>query len=371
MMIPHHFSPFLWLRLFVLFLLAAQGYVHSFRATPVSHRAELNNRAVAPDALAPALPHPLPLFDPLNVQLDGEGVLPGVDAGLWSKPYPKLKGPTWKTWLRRLRTREDALSLHKISNLGFVISSTVILGGMMFTPDDQGHFLRHIPSWLGPFDTMFLVSSTTQALVSIPMIQKFRIKDPEAAATQLGMGLTSVLMAVYSSWEGPFCPDFLEDHWKWIFSVLILTVATYDHKAAFGNYDVIQQQMKDIGVNIGLQTWREQLRHLFCFRAPFILASVSNLIFLVVALQTPDRQHLLHLIQSGYDLPCFSGADLPLIYFTTVMAGTVISYQSLLATLANKKLLSADQVTKWISASIFALTCGFLQCLFAHSIYNF
>lgn len=236
----------------LLLLLAGESYVNAF--APTTQRYVIKTVSVSSEAMTPLAP-PGPL-DPFGLEVIH------VEQPPLTSLFPpevrilkKKKGPTVKTWLRRLKTKEDAFSIHKFANLGFVVSATSILGGMLLSPNHEGQLLSQIPSWLAPFDTMFLASSTAQALISIPMIQKFRNKDPEAAATQLGMGLTSVLMATYASWEGPFCPDILEAHWKPIFTLLVLIVASYDHKAAFGKYETIQQQMDDIGVNIWLQTF--------------------------------------------------------------------------------------------------------------------
>lgn len=348
-------------------LLAGQRYVHSFKAAPMQLRTSMNNMAVQAEAIAPPLPPPS--LDPFGL----DGILDLPEQPLFTPPVvdapKKKKGPGLQAWTRRLRTKEDSLSLHKISNLGFVISSTALLGGMICSPNDQGQFLSQVPAWLEPFDTMFLVSSTVQALVSIPMIKKFRNKDPEAAATQLAMGLTSIQMAAYASWQGPFCPGILEDHWKPIFALLIGMIATYDYKSAFGNYDVIQSQMKSIGVSTQVQTWQEKINHWFCFNGQFVAGTVANAAFLAAMLNAPDREGLLQLMQTGYNLPFCSGADLPLVYFTTVLAGTVISYQSLLATLANKKLMSPDTVTTFISVTSAGVGAGFIHNLFAHSLW--
>ena len=47
----------------------------------------------------------------------------------------KRRIPGLQAWKRRLNTKEDSHSLHKISNPAFVLSSTAILGGMMFGSD--------------------------------------------------------------------------------------------------------------------------------------------------------------------------------------------------------------------------------------------
>ena len=346
------------------------GVVDAFRATPIKQGSitiTKNALPAEPPVYAP-LPPSIPI-DPLGLDVtDDLNPQP-----LFTPPVrvdTNKKSPSIKTWVRRLRTKEDYLSLHKISNIGFMVSSTVILGGMLLVPNEQGQFLHDFPSWLAPFDFMFLLSSTVQSLVAIPMIKKFRNKDPEAAATQLGMGLVSMQMAAFSTWQSPFCPGLLQDHWRPLFAALIGAIAWFDYNAAFGKYNVIQEQMEDVGVTTELQTWQDKLNHFITFQGGFIAGSSLNLCMLMFFFIIPDREQLLQLIQTGFNLPLCSGAELPMTYWSTILAGTLIGYQSLFATLANKKLVTADTATAFITISSVVLFTAFGHNLFAHNLYS-
>ncbi|CAB9496068.1 unknown protein [Seminavis robusta] len=286
---------------------------------------------------------------------------------------PIKKKLSLKTWKRRLNTKEDQFSVHKISSAAFVVSSTVILGGMLM-PTEQG-FFQEVPSWLSPFDAIFTLSTSVQALAAIPMILKHRKVDPKVGKTQIEMGLASTVLVVFSTWESPFCPSLLEDHWKTIFSLLIVSLIVMDFSAAVTDYDEIQDRMTYIGVSKPTNII-EQALHQLCFRGQFILGCGLNVVFIVNFLNPAlDRADWLHLIETGYGLPFCSGADMPLIYFSTVLSSVVVSYQSLLATLANKKLIPADTATNVMVLQVSSFAAGVIfaalfQLLFARSRYG-
>lgn len=360
------------------------GGARSFKAPSSKSKRAIAHVVQVPDAFAP-LPdktfHPFQEVMSLTEHtdkpfrsIDKAMALELAEATTLTVPPPvidlKKRGPTMQTWQRRLVTKEDQRHLHKISNVGFVISSTAILLGMLI-PNEHGQILQEIPNWLAPFDAMFLVSTTVQGLVAIPMILKHRKKDPEVGESQLGMGYISILMAVFTSWEGPFCNPILEEYWKPIFSVMILLVAAYDYKTSFSQYSDIQGHMEKVGVNLDFKTFQDKIRHFFCYRAAFVAGSAANLVFLVNLLDPArDRAEWLEFIQVAYNLPFCSGADMPLIYFSTALTATIVCYQSLLGTLVNKKLVSADVATYLISGSTFVIAWSLLQLLFARSLYG-
>ena len=288
------------------------------------------------------------------------------DADVVPAHITKKKKPSIQAWTRRLNTKQDKFSMHKLSSGAFVLSSTVLLGGMAFGSNQ----LHEIPTWLAPFDTAFTLSTTVQGLMGVNMVLEHRKRDPEVGKTQIEMGFNSILMALYSSWESPFCSSFLEEHWKLMFGSLIVGLAVMDFNAAFGDSEKIQERMVQIGVKTP-ETIPEMVNHFFCFYAQFVAGSTANLAFLARFMldTTIDRDGFLQLIQSGYGLPFASGAEMPLIYFTTVLSSVIISYQSLLATLANKKLIPANTATGLISASTIVILCALGQLPFANSMY--
>lgn len=58
------------------------------------------------------------------------------------------------------------------------------------------------------------------------------------------------------------------------------------------------------------------------------------------------------------------------VYFATILAGTLLSYQSFVATLVNKKLVSASKGANIIAAGGFIELIIFVQLLFAKSLYG-
>ena len=267
-----------------------------------------------------------------------------------------------------MNTKEDNRSLHKISSAAFVLSSTVLLGGMAFNSDG----FHTIPSWLAPFDALFLLSTTIQAWRGIVMVLDHRKRDPELGLTQISMGLLSVLMALYSNWESPFCLPGLEEHWRLVFSALILATASIDTTSVFANADKIHARMSELGMAERDQMpLLEKASNFISFNLTFTSATIANLVFMAnFFTQDMDRDGWLQYIQVGYNLPFASGADMGLIYFTTILASTIISYQSLFATLVNKKLISAGKGANIIGILSFIEMIGFLQLPFAHSLYG-
>lgn len=282
---------------------------------------------------------------------------------------PQKKPPSLQAWRRRLVTKEDKFSMHKIANAGFVVSSTVLLAGMLL-PNDQGQFFADIPAWLEPFDSLFTLSTAVQGMAAIPMVLKHRKVDPEVGKTQIEMGLQSILLALYSTWESPFCSAFLEEHWKVIFCSLIMAISWLDYGVIFFDSDKIQSRMTKIGVEEA-QGLMGKARHFFCFKGQFAFGTAANLVLLAnLASTAHDRLDWLQMIEHGYGLPFCSGAEIPLVYFSTILASTVLSYQSLVATLSNKKLIPADTATSIITGGGGIIAFALVQLLFARSMYG-
>jgi len=282
------------------------------------------------------------------------------------KTKTENRRPSMQAWARRLNTKQDIFSLHKVSGGIFVVSSTVLLGGMIFGSNQ----FQEIPTWLAPFDAAFTLSTIVQGLMGINMVLEHRKRDPEVGKTQIEMGFNSILMALYATWESPFCPSILEEHWKVIFGGLILTLVALDLDAAIVDFDKIQHRMTKIGMKQP-RTLFEKISHFFCFKIQFLAGSISNLAFLAsYATSDIDRGSYLQFIQDGYGLPFASGCDMPLVYFSTILTSVIISYQSLAATLSNKKLLPVDTVTNFISASTLVVLLALVQLLFANDIYG-
>ena len=224
-----------------------------------------------------------------------------------------------------------------------------------------------IPAWLAPFDAIFLLSTTVQASRGIAMVLEHRKRDPELGLTQVQMGLTSILMALYSNWESPFCLPGMDEHWQPIFSALILSIAYIDFQSVFVNSDEIYARLAEVGVD------REEMSilEIISFNLQFTSGSIVNCIFMAnYAVQDMDRGGWLEYIQAGYGLPFATGATISYVYFSTILAGTILSYQSFVATLVNKKLVSANKGANIIAISGFVEIVIFVQLLFANSLYG-
>lgn len=231
------------------------------------------------------------------------------------------KGPTAKTWARRLNTKEDKGSLHKISGITFVLSSTLILGVGALTG------FKEVPEWLQVADAAVLVSTAFQFFTSIDMAIHHRRRQPHVRDQFLVMAATSMYLAVSATIYTPFTPSILCD--KSIFDSIVVPLLLYTIYVTLGTVKnpetlLLAREKKKVS-----SPDQKQISNYILSTIVPCLASVGFLYYL--ADPTHDRDWILNFANERGGASYF--------YYTLVLNNTFTMYSALLLTLLDKKLV--------------------------------
>jgi hypothetical protein len=116
-------------------------------------------------------------------------------------------------WKRRLVTREDPYSIHKISSILYSISALVILGtGAYQHVFESPESFAAVPSYLVLPTYVFAVSNVVMCAVSTRMAFLHRRYDLTARNAFLGTGASSMFSGFYFLWTSPYGPGMFDDH---------------------------------------------------------------------------------------------------------------------------------------------------------------
>jgi hypothetical protein len=271
---------------------------------------------------------------PVVVLADPSGVATASRSRLAVRP----RSPTAKTWAKRLNTKEDKLSLHKISGITFVLSSTFILGTGALVG------FREIPEWLHFADAAVLGSTACQFFTSIDMAVHHRKHQPQVRDQFLSMAAISMFLAVSATLYTPFTPDFLCDksHFDSIVIPLVLyniyvTLSTAQDPRSLllarensrhhnGDDDDIDNGN---GKSATLMANQQMVNYIVSTVIPLV-GSVGFLYYLL-ADPTHDRDWIVQFAEARGGVSYF--------YDTLVVTNTCTMYSALLLTLLDKKLV--------------------------------
>ena len=114
-------------------------------------------------------------------------------------------------WQRRLITREDAFSIHKLSSIAYTISSAIILGTGAVQFLQSPETFSEIPSSLEMPAYVFVASNTISCFSSVRMAFLHRRGDLTARNAFLGTAVSSLFSGYYFLWTSPFGPQILND----------------------------------------------------------------------------------------------------------------------------------------------------------------
>ena len=207
-------------------LLALAILLLSFRAVSCFVPAK---RATTP--VAPRSPHhwPPPSVPPgwttrirscaTDAAAGEEGGLPSAGEGREGAPPPppllsaEDVGDLPSLWKRRLITREDPYSVHKISSILYSVSALVILGTGAYRHffESQESFAS-VPPFLELPTYVFAVSNAVMCAVSTRMAFLHRRYDLTARNAFLGTGASSMFSGFYFLWTSPSGPGMFDDH---------------------------------------------------------------------------------------------------------------------------------------------------------------
>lgn len=257
--------------------------------------------------------------------------------------------PSLETWRRRLITKEDKFHIHKITGIGFMIASTVIMLGGIATK------FSSIPSWLNSATLTLVWSGWLQLYTSLTMTRQFRSRRDEKAAflvTAIGSSLTNFL----ALWFSPFCPNFFIRHSSVAHIIVALnTVCLWLPMLSFISHpkDTILNRQERIQSTSSFSF--QQLRDTFAYfvQIPIINLAASRMVF---QLHAQGRDFFL----TSWVLPGTPVKNMAAIFYSMVFLSMASNYVALTATLRDKHLIS-QQTESGIMAvlgavSIFLLT---------------
>ncbi len=306
-----------------------------------------------------ARPQPTDLFDTQQRQ---------VSQSTTSSSNGSTSAPSLETWKRRLVTKEDKYHIHKITGIGFMFASTMIMAGGVWTK------FTSIPRWLHGATLLLVWSGWLQLYTSITMTRQFRSRTDEKAAflvTAIGSSMTNLL----ALWFSPFCPNvFLRHAWLPHGIVALNTLCLWLPMWSFLSHpkDTIQnrQDLKATSpatMPAVFRNWKlpsfasaQQLRDTFAY---FVQIPIINLAASRMILQLHARGRDFFL--TSWILPGTPAQNMANIFYSMVFLSMASNYVALTATLRDKLLISQATESKVMAAlgavSVFLLTRTILR----------
>lgn len=130
----------------------------------------------------------------------------GVDSiSELAAPTPGEKRNLPALWSRRLITKEDPYSIHKLSSISYTISAIIILGTAMIRYlDSSPEVFAVVPEYLKLPTYVFTISNFVMCIQSIRMAFFHRRYDLTARNAFLGVAVSSMFSGFYYLWTSPF-----------------------------------------------------------------------------------------------------------------------------------------------------------------------
>eukprot|EP00580_Thalassiosira_gravida_P018180 CAMPEP_0201658088 /NCGR_PEP_ID=MMETSP0494-20130426/1107_1 /ASSEMBLY_ACC=CAM_ASM_000839 /TAXON_ID=420259 /ORGANISM="Thalassiosira gravida, Strain GMp14c1" /LENGTH=341 /DNA_ID=CAMNT_0048135035 /DNA_START=125 /DNA_END=1147 /DNA_ORIENTATION=+ len=126
--------------------------------------------------------------------------------------------PTFSTWKKRLNTRQDSYSLHKISSILFLISGFFIIGNGALCGFTEVQDYLVIPAYI------FTISATITCGASAIMAWKYRSSEIAIRNGMINLAVVTTFISVMSLWTAHFCPTMFDIEWVSKGMVIFFTV---------------------------------------------------------------------------------------------------------------------------------------------------
>ena len=110
-------------------------------------------------------------------------------------------------WARRLITKEDPFSIHKLSSITYTLSAIIILGSACTRYLDSPEVFAVVPEYLKLPTYIFTISNFVMCAVSVRMAFLHRRYDLTARNAFLGTAVSSSFSGFYNLWTSPFGLD--------------------------------------------------------------------------------------------------------------------------------------------------------------------
>lgn len=251
-------------------------------------------------------------------------------------------------WQRRLDTNEDPLNIHKWAGLGWLLSSTAILGCGLFTG------FQEVPTILEPISYLFVLSTLAQSMSSIPMAIKFRAHEPSVQRAFISAAISATSAAFTGFWLGPYGDhNYFGAHLTNLPDIGFALVAIIMMGDSFFNFNLFidlkeiaskiyeMDPVKDAS-NISHEIIESFKRfpvglpmNVFMLQQLWIHASNARVDFL--------------------DIIVSRGSSSESVFYASMITSIAISFGSLTATLQHRKLVS-DRVNNFANVSAVLIT---------------
>lgn len=306
----------------VLFLVACLDRVSGFGLSALpsvrSHARVVQQSTNVADIMVETA---IPVLPELAPEME-QGLVPTVEN------RPAIPPPS--TWIRRLNTKQDRFAAHKISSIGWLISSVVLLGTGLATG------FHEAPAFLEPFHYLFLLSTLGLASSAIPIALRYREGDPNSQFGFISTALTSLNMAFLAYWLSPFPCDPILTTWPDIVTgsaVVLASLDMYFNTAMFKKATTSLSKSFSDNSREGKMLRKDRAKNFF-MSLGLPVQGPMNIFYIQQVLTHVDhtREYLQHLIVS-------QGTWGEFMYFDSVLTSAFLGTLSLIGTLEQKKLL--------------------------------
>ena len=243
-------------------------------------------------------------------------------------------------WRRRLITREDPFSIHKLASIAYSISSIIILGTGALRYLQSPEIFAEIPSSLELPTYIFFVSNFIMCAVSVRMAFLHRQYDLTARNAFLGTGASSLFSGFYFLWTSPFGPEIFNQHavTQGCFAILVLLNVVFIMDTLLKVPEIVESRRDRKNKDDKGRFLVDAAGYVLPVAWALPLVLFTGYIDAIVY----DREWFFNQCQYIDQMRGFPGIGAQLNYLQ-VATSLAASYGSLFVTLRDKKLISKNQ----------------------------
>jgi len=261
-------------------------------------------------------------------------------------PTPDEKRDLPALWARRLITKEDPFSIHKLSSISYTLSAIIILGTATLRYLDSPEVFAIVPEYLRLPTYIFTISNFIMCAVSVRMAFLHRRYDLTARNAFLGTAVSSSFSGFYYLWTSPFGLDAFNNQLinQACFAVFTLLNTVFIMDTIIKVPEVVESRRDRKADDYQGRFAVDAIGYVLpvAWGLPLVLGTA----YLDAVLY--DREWFFSQCQYIDQVRGFPGIQANLSYLQ-VAASVAASYGSLFVTLRDKKLISKNQEIGWIS----------------------
>eukprot|EP00521_Asterionellopsis_glacialis_P014095 CAMPEP_0195294202 /NCGR_PEP_ID=MMETSP0707-20130614/14325_1 /TAXON_ID=33640 /ORGANISM="Asterionellopsis glacialis, Strain CCMP134" /LENGTH=365 /DNA_ID=CAMNT_0040355103 /DNA_START=33 /DNA_END=1130 /DNA_ORIENTATION=+ len=256
-----------------------------------------------------------------------------------------------KLWKRRLITREDPFSIHKIAAVVYTISSVILLGSGTIRLSESAELFSVIPPELEGVMNVFTLSNIIMCAVSVRMALIHRQGDLTARNGFLGTAISSLFSGFFLVWISPFEEGNIFNT-LWIsrscFAALVVLATYFIADSVLQTGKIVESRQERMAQDYQGRKLIDAFFYIFplAFAAPLII--ITGFITCVLH----DRTWFLEQCQFIDQQMPYPGMQSH-IFYQQLSTSLAAGYGALFVTLRDKKLISKQQ--EWGGIAIVAM----------------